>query len=32
MNDNKQENKEQEEDIYCCESKWCITDGMCPYY
>lgn len=18
------------DDIYCCEQKWCITDGMCP--
>lgn len=19
-----------EEDIWCCEERWCITDNMCP--
>lgn len=21
----------EKEDIYCCEDKFCINDGMCPY-
>lgn len=20
----------KKEDIYCCEHKWCLTDGVCP--